>query len=213
MTVDDHEQGIRHKYIPRQRDRDIDHHPDLAELARWCETFDQHGLTPIEGGASAGNLSFRTTRGFVITPTRSRLKAGLQRDHFLEVVRVEILDHHNFRVHYLGGLQPPVEGGRIPSSDTLMHHLIYCARPDAHAVFHGHDAIVLARQGLLGVPVTGRETLFGTVEDARQTVAQLGHDDYIIRREHGFVSVGRTMQHAGELAVEIHRQALALSPG
>jgi len=211
-TLDDDESGKRHRFETHQRDKRIDQHPQLQGLADWCERFDEQGLTPVEGGASAGNLSFRTTAGFVITPTRSRLKAGLSADHFLEVVRVELLGAHDFRVHFLGGGQPPREGGRIPSSDTLMHHLIYCARPDVQAVFHGHDAMVLARQELLGVPVTGRATQFGTVEDARETVRCLADEDYMIRREHGFLSVGRTMRHAGELALRIHHRALALSP-
>lgn len=205
----DQEAGIRHKFQPTQWDAEITPHPQLAELARWCQVFDDRGLTPVEGGASAGNLSFRTTRGFVITPTRSRLKAGLRDDHFLEVARVEVTGERDFRVHYIGGRQTPDEGGLIPSSDALMHHLIYATRPDVGAVFHGHDPLVLAHQARLGVPVTGRPLMFGTIEDAHETVRYLDQEDYIIRREHGFVSVGRTMAHAGRLAVEIHRRAQA----
>jgi ribulose-5-phosphate 4-epimerase/fuculose-1-phosphate aldolase len=204
------EAGVRHRYQPVQRDTYLLHGALIDELARWCEVFHAEGLAPEEGGASAGNLSFRTTAGFVITPTRSKLKAGLSSDDFVEVVRLEIQGDEQFRVHFLGG---GARQEKMPSSDAPMHHLIYAHRPDVVAVFHGHDPYVLAAADRLGVAVTPQETQFGTLADARETVRSLGQHDYLVRRGHGFVAVGRTLERAGKLALDVHRRAKALVGG
>ena len=87
-------------------------------------------------------------------------------------------------------------------------------RPDAACVLHGHDNVVLARADDLGrefeIVVTPEATEFGTRVDAERTAAALGVHDYIIRKGHGFVSVGRTLDEAGERAVAIHRRAAQL---
>lgn len=209
------EAGVRHRYEPVRRDPLLLAGPTLAELARWCEAFDREGLVPVEDGASAGNLSYRTTAGFVITPTRARLKSGLGPADFLEVVRVEVTGPERFRVHFLGGGpsgganegRPPL----LPSSDVPMHHRIYARRPDVNAVLHGHDPAVLTAADRLGVPVTPQETQFGTLADAEATVAALGDHGYVVRRGHGFVAVGRSLEQAGRLALEVHRRAVALA--
>ena len=199
------ESGVRHKYQPLQRDTYVANYVASDALARWCERFDREGLTPLEGGASAGNLSLRTTQGFLITVTRSRLKRGLGPQDFVEVVRLERLGGAAFRVHFLGGGGSP--SPRVPSSDAPMHHLIYAARPDVAAVFHGHDPLMLRHADSLGVPVTGQETEFGTLEDAEAALAALGQSDFLIRRGHGFVSVARTADLAGRRALEVHERA------
>lgn len=204
------ESGARHRFEPVQRDAQVPWSPKMEGLAQWCFAFEREGLTPEEGGASTGNLSFRTTAGFVITPSRAKLKSQLRPDSFLEVVRVEVLDGERFRVHYLGGGPPPERGGAVPSSDSLLHYLAYAQRTDVAAVFHGHDPLVLAWAESLGVPVSARETPTGTIADAREAVATLGAGHYyVIRRGHGFLSLGRTLDGAGELALSVHRRAAA----
>ncbi len=141
---------------------------------------------------------------FVVTASRTTSKRALSADDFVEVVRVEILGTERGVVHYCA------RGGLVPSSDSLMHHLIYAARPDVMAVFHGHDPWVLAAGEALGVPITGSETAYGSLEDGRETARELAHHDYIVRRNHGFVAVGRTADHAGRLAIEVHRRAREL---
>ena len=67
--------GIRHRFKVLHRDRTPNRYPQQTErLLHWCRIFDEEGLAPVAGGASAGNLSFRTPNGFVITPSRTRLK-------------------------------------------------------------------------------------------------------------------------------------------
>src|SRR5262249_42472979 len=150
-----------------------------------------------------GNLSFRTPRGFVITATRSMLKSGLGWRDFVEVVREDWL---GYELHVLGE--------RVPSSDSFLHARIYALRPDVNAVLHGHDDLVLEHADALARELdlvsTGEAMLFGTKEDALETARALGTKDYIIRKGHGFVAVGRTLDLAGERALLVHRRASGL---
>ena len=205
MLEGNRECGIRHRFEVRHRDRAPNRHPaEMEQLIHWCQVFDHEGLAPVEGGASAGNLSFRTSAGFVITPTRSLLKSNLDWRVFVEVVRV---DRRGFALHVLGE--------HAPSSDSFLHERLYALRPDVMAVFHGHDDLVLTHADALArefpIAVTGEARLFGTLDDAEDTAREMGSAPYCIRKGHGFVSVGRTLSAAGELAVTIHRRAVEIS--
>ncbi len=201
MLPENRECGIRHRFVVKTRDLTPNLYPEeMARLIHWCGVFDAEGMAPVEGGASAGNLSFRTPTGYVITPTRSRLKVGLTWSDFVEVVRENWID---YEVHVLGD--------RAPSSDSFLHGRIYARRPDALAVFHGHDALVLRHAGAIArrfdIAITDEAMAFGTKRDAEETARALRDKDYIIRAGHGFVAVGRTLDRAGELAVAVHRFA------
>jgi len=204
--------GRRHLFDPVQRDRGVDWGRHMDELLEWCRRFGEEGMAPEEGGASLGNLSVRTPRGFLITPSRTQLKTELPWDHLVEVVRVEIVSRRDeeFRIHYLGGGAGPEAGGRVPSSDALLHHCVYAARPDVLAVFHGHDPAILAVDDQLGVPCTTEPVPFGTIRDAYGVAQALGPASAVVRRDHGFVTVGRTVEQAGRRALELHRKAVAL---
>lgn len=201
-TPENRECGLRTKFTVRRRDPTPTYRPEVADLIRWCRVFDEEGLAPVEGGASAGNLSFRTPGGYVITPTRSRLKSNLDWRAFVEVVREDLAA---FEIHVLG--EPS------PSSDAFLHGRIYAARPDVAAVFHGHDDLVLkhadAVAAAFDAAVTPSATLFGTRIDAEETAAALGAKSYVVRKGHGFVAVGRTMDAAGDLALAVRRFVVA----
>lgn len=204
MLEGNRECGIRHRFRVHHRDRVPNRYPaQMDRLIHWCQVFDEEGLAPVEGGASAGNLSFRTPAGFVITPTRSRLKSNLDWKSFVEVVRA---DWRTFELHVLG--EP------TPSSDSFLHERVYALRPDVLAVFHGHDDHVLDHAEALAkefpIAITGEARLFGTADDAEDTAREMGAQPYCIRRGHGFVSVGRTLDEAGELALAVHRRAVEI---
>lgn len=195
------EEGVRIRFVPVRRDRRPNRYDEMDRLVHWCRVFADEGMAPVEGGASAGNLSFRTTNGFVITATRTMLKSELAWDRFVEVVRSNWLD---YEMHYLG-VDPP-------SSDSFLHERIYRHRPDVRAVFHGHDPVILAAADRLpGAIVTPREIPFGTREDADETARMLGSGNFLIRKGHGFLSVGATLDEAGETAVRYRRLASSSS--
>lgn len=166
-------------------------HKQTKELAKWCETFQKLGLTPDFEGKCTGNLSFRFEEGFVITASGLETKENLCGECF---VYVKNFDEQSNKV--------VVEGKRNPSSEAMLHFLIYQARKDVNAIFHGHNSSILNTASKLGLPITEKEEDFGSMELAKEALKALGESNLVVLRNHGFVSVGETMKDAGELALD-----------
>jgi L-fuculose-phosphate aldolase len=164
--------------------------PRIDELKEWCERFQKGGLTPEFEGNYTGNLSFRFREGFVITASGLKSKARLSNDCF---VYVKNYDQQSNTVY--------VEGRRQPSSEAVMHYLIYKTRKEVNAVFHGHNKAIVVNAEKLEFPVTEREHEPGTIALAKEALKVLGDNNLVVLRNHGFVSVGRSMKEAGELAL------------
>ena len=174
----------------------IPHDAKLEKLKKWNKTFQKSGLTPEVQGNYTGNLSFRSKEGFVITASGLKDKQDLEDVCF---IYVKAYDEENNTFF--------VEGQTKPSSESIMHHLIYKACMDVKAVFHGHNDIIIAHAKELGLPVTEKEYESGTVELAKEVLKVLGDNRLIVLRNHGFVSLGNTMEEAGELALATLNQA------
>jgi len=162
----------------------------IDELKEWSERFQKNELTPEFEGNYTGNLSFRSREGFVITASGLKSKEKLSSDYF---VYVKNYDEQSNTVY--------VEGRRQPSSEAVMHHLIYKARTEVGAVFHGHNDAIIMNAEKRGFPVTEKEYEAGTIELAKEVLKVLENNKLIVLRNHGFVSLGRTMKEAGELAL------------
>ncbi|HDQ06986.1 MAG TPA: hypothetical protein ENN36_09760, partial [Candidatus Bathyarchaeota archaeon] len=72
---------------------------------------------------------------------------------------------------------------------------------DVNAVFHGHNNAIIMNAEKLGFPVTEREHEPGTIELAKEALKALDNKNLVVLKNHGFVSVGKTMKEAGELAL------------
>ncbi len=162
----------------------------LGQLLKWCRRWAVLGLV----GDTVGNLSFRTVNGFIINRTAGDL-GGITRQEFVEVLEAD----RDARELTVAGLYEP-------SSESLMHAGIYVARPEMNAVFHGHSEKLLAAAERLGLPVTTREQPYGTPELVAEILDMLGGHKFVIMRQHGFVSLGRTMDEAGNQAEEISKR-------
>ena len=162
----------------------------IDELKEWCERFQRNDLTPEFEGNYTGNLSFRLGEGFVITASGLKNKQNLGNDCF---VYVKDYDEQTNTVY--------VEGIRKPSSEAVMHHLIYKARKEVNAVFHGHSDAIMMNAEKLGLHVTKKEYESGTLALAKEALKALENKNLVVLRNHGFVSVGATMKEAGELAL------------
>jgi ribulose-5-phosphate 4-epimerase/fuculose-1-phosphate aldolase len=162
----------------------------IEELKEWSERFQRNGLTPEIEGNYTGNLSFRSKEGFVITASGLKSKENLNNDCF---VYVKNYDKQSNTVY--------IEGSRQPSSEAVMHFLIYKTRKEINVVFHGHNDAIIMNAEKLGFPVTEREYEPGTIELAKEVLKVLGNKNLIVLKNHGFVSLGITMQEAGELAL------------
>jgi ribulose-5-phosphate 4-epimerase/fuculose-1-phosphate aldolase len=164
--------------------------PRIEELKEWCEIFQRNGLTPEFEGNYTGNLSFRCRKGFVITASGLKSKQNLSNGCF---VYVKNYDEQSNNVY--------VEGRRQPSSEVVMHHLIYKTHKEVNAVFHGHNNAIIMNAEKLGLTVTEKEYESGTAALAKEVLKALGANKLVVLRNHGFVSVGNTMKEAGELAL------------
>jgi ribulose-5-phosphate 4-epimerase/fuculose-1-phosphate aldolase len=166
----------------------------VEELKRWCRIFAEKNLAPPYEGGSYGNLSFRMSSGsdsFIITGSKIGLKDSLTNDCF---VRIEKIDMKNGVVH--------AEGSREPSSESMVHYAIYQHRPEVNAIFHGHCAEITACTSRLGIPETCREEPYGTIQLVERVVEIVNDGDFFQMKNHGFVSLGKTMDAAGDLTLE-----------
>lgn len=159
----------------------------MGELLRWCRKWAALGLV----GDTVGNLSFRTVDGFLINRTAGDL-GGITRQEFVEVVQAD----RDKRELTVAGLYEP-------SSESLMHAGIYEARPGINAVFHGHHDRLLTEAERLGLRVTAHEQPYGTPELVAEILNALDGSQFVIMRNHGFVSFGKTMDEAGRIAESV----------
>ena len=160
----------------------------IAELKEWCLTFHKLGLSPAYNG-SCGNLSFRRNNSFIITPSGVNF-GKIREDDFVEVKKCDLAK----KIVY-------VIGKNKPSSESMLHYAIYEKRSEINAIFHGHSREILEHGEELGV-VTAREVPYGSVELLEEVLKILGKNNFIILKNHGFLSLGRSMEEAGEIALE-----------
>lgn len=148
--------------------------PRVMELITVGKTLEAKGFCP----ANSGNLSFRAGNGFVITAAGSEL-GSLTPASFVLVKEVDIAKR---KVVCAGKAQP--------SSEAMMHKMIYDARPDAEVILHAHAL------DLQGAVTTEKEFPYGTLEFARAAVEVLKLHDLVILKNHGFVAVGKAVPEA-----------------
>ena len=153
----------------------------IGELIEWGRRLGKLGVV----GDTVGNLSFRSTHGFIINRTAGDL-GRITAEEFVEVLKTD-----------MAGRELTVVGAYEPSSESMMHATLYEVRPDVNAVFHGHSQRLLAQASSLRLPITEREQPYGTPELAAEMLKILHRHKIFVMRNHGFVTVGRTMAEAG----------------
>ncbi len=187
------------KFEVRFVSSDIPRDDRIGQLSNWCVRFNESGLTPkLEGtDRSLGNLSFRLkphSPAFVITASALSSKEKPVAGDFVKVVESDSTQKIVF-----------AEGTRDPSSESMMHYEIYKRREDVGAVFHGHDQEIITHASLLGLPETQKEEPSGSVELLSEVMKILDDEDFLVMKNHGFLSLGKTMDEAGNLALRIKK--------
>ena len=154
----------------------------------------KHGMTPANGG----NVSVRLGGGFVITSSGCNLGC-IEKN---ELVLVERCNVRSESVHY--------RGPRKPSSESMMHWLIYRNRPEAGAVIHAHDELATRPELLAGkIEESQREEPYGTIELAHMAIDTFKRKERIIvLKNHGYVAVGPDLDQACDLVVDTHLRLL-----
>lgn len=169
--------------------------PRLTELKHWCSVFHRSGLAPLYEHGSFGNLSFRDrsgSNGFFITASGLQLKADLSNESFVKVSAVD-LDRQLITA----------AGSLSPSSESMLHYAIYKGRKEINAVFHGHSPAILANCERLKLPTTVKEEPYGSLALVKNALVILGGHNFVILKDHGFISLGKTMQDAGEQTLAV----------
>jgi len=184
-------------YEPVVIGREAPQDPRIAHLIWWGARFAELGFSPSYGPGDHGNLSFRTADGLVMT-ARQTAKARLQAGDFVEVLKAEGEED---------AVKLRCRGPRLPSTDAWMHLRIYAARPDIHAILHGHDPSTLAKAGALHLPMTQRSANASSRELVEEVVSLAGENDYLLLRDHGFIALGPTIDEAGELVRSLNARA------
>jgi len=163
-------QGVKFEVVHVPDERIADSRVD--ELILAGKTLSAKGFCP----ANSGNMSFRRADGFVITRAGSEL-GKLEPHDFVLVKDVHVGQKKVFAV-----------GASNPSSEAIMHFLIYGARPEISVILHAHAL------DLKNAVITTEAPPYGTLEFARSAVDILKNHDLVILKGHGFVSVGGTVE-------------------
>ncbi len=166
------------------------------ELLKWCNAFYKMGIASPEGKI-AGNISCRTKRGFLITPSGQDF-SRLTEKELVEVIEVS---EKNQTVKAIGEMKP--------SSEAFLHAGIYGARKDVNAILHGHNSIVTKHAKEFGLVETIKEQPYGTIELKNEVLKVLGKNKLVQMKNHGFIAMGSSLEEAGRIAVALHKKALA----
>ncbi len=184
------------KYTPHCLAKEL---PDgcagMYAMFRQCgDKLLAHGMAPANGG----NLSQRIKEGLVITSSGCNLGSIEQE----ELSWVESCSMEQEEVKYAGPERP--------SSEAMMHWLIYRDYPDAGAVVHAHDPAATSEEIMRSLRETPREEPYGTAALARLAVETFrGGDNIIVLKNHGYVAQGSNLRTATELVVNMHLQLIA----
>ncbi len=164
---------------------------------RTCDRLKAHNMTP----ANAGNLSIRYTDGLIISASGCNL-GRIEQD---ELIFVEHCDAETKRVLYRGPIKP--------SSESIMHWLIYEDRQDAQAIIHAHDEFATLPELLAGqVEESKREEPYGTIELARMAIETFQRAERIIvLKNHGYIAIGPDLERTCNLIVSTHLHLLEKS--
>ncbi len=171
------------------------------QVIHIAQAMDARGYAP----SKSGNISVRSGRGFLVTPT------GMP---YADLKAVDLV--------HLDGDGRVLKGKRRPSSEWRFHAEIYRARPDANAVIHNHSpratALSCARNPIPAfhymIAMAGGADIrcadyatFGTQELAVNAVAALKDRKACLLANHGVIALGGSLDSAWAVAQEVENLA------
>ncbi len=190
--------GTKFETIFRDQ-RTPEYSDSISGLRKWCRRLANFDSTPRNDYGFPGNGSYRTEGGFVITAAEANL-AILSEDDFVEVEYVDIEKERVF-----------VKGFKKPSSESFIHNAIYHQRPQVNVIFHGHSDLLLANYRTLRLPSTKTEQPYGTIALMLEVLEALGDNNILIIKNHGFITLGGTIDEVGLLIIDYYHRAQKLN--
>lgn len=194
-------EGVKYKTI--RLSHTIPDHPWLPALQKWCLIFHEHHLAPYYKGGSHGNLSFRIfprKEAFIITAAKSSLKESVSNQFFFTVTKV---DPEKGFVYASG------DPDKQPSSEAMLHDAIYKKRPEVMAVLHGHCREITQNPAKAGIVTTNEFVESGTLKIIESVLEVLDDQFFVEIKDHGFLSLGKTIEEAGNLALKMQEKAVS----
>lgn len=188
-------EGVKFQFI--RIGEQIPEHPWLKPLQNWCTIFDNENLAPSYSGGSYGNLSFRIEKesdSFIITAANSSLKESTTNDKFYEVSQVDV---ENLKIYASGSKE------KKPSSEAMLHDAIYKRKPEVMAILHGHCTAITKHALETGIVSTHEFVESGTTKIIESVMEVLDQNNFIEIKGHGFLSLGKTIEEAGNLALKM----------
>jgi L-fuculose-phosphate aldolase len=149
---------------------------------------------------TSGNCSVRVEGGFLVTPSGMGVEEMTPRD-------MVFMDFNGV-----------AEKGKKPSSEWRFHHDILKNRPEINAIVHAHSQFATTMACLhkeippfhYMIAVTGSDTircapyaLFGTQVLSDHALAALYHSKACLLANHGMICLGRDLEDALAVAVEV----------
>lgn len=171
------------------------------EIIANARLFNTTGLSV----GTSGNLSARTKKGYLITPT------GVPYDDLMpdDIVEIDLKDKI-------------ISGKLVPSSEWPFHKAIYTSRKEVNAIVHVHSpyatGIACTRQDIPAfhymVAIIGGNSIrcapyatFGTEELSRNAVKALEDRKACLLANHGMIALGEDVNAAFKLAGEVENLA------
>lgn len=193
---------IKYDLVFRKTDPVIDH--DFTSLTRWHRRFKQAGILGQDperyDGLGFGNISERLDEFcFLISGTQTGHLVNLAPADYSLVISADVSRN---RIEAKGQVRP--------SSEALTHAAVYALDANIRFVFHVHSPDIWNHRAVLGLPQTGADIDYGTVEMANdmkrlyqqeafhniKVLAMAGHED-------GIVGFGCTGDEAGEAIMSL----------
>lgn len=162
--------------------------PVIREIGERLESLQLNGAT-------AGCLSIRLTKGFLITTSGSSL-GDLKED---ELSLVYDCDHQKNIVWWCGN--------KIPSSETPLHYMIYSGRKDVQSVIHSHCPHIT-----YGKPYKKYRTntfySYGTFDFGENVLSEMVREKshFIIAKDHGQIVVTDNLNNSFQYLLDIYNE-------
>lgn len=173
--------------------------PRLKSLNSWAWLFAELGLAPIHSTGAYGNFSCRTEDAFLISISGMIPEEQASSTNYALILSC---NEHDMTLDYCG-ISPP-------SSETLMHHLIYQRRPETAAILHGHNTLLLKNSTILNIAETTHYHDYGSRELATAAARVAEEEDFFILKDHGFVALGADIDTAGRLTLNVLQRLIQL---
>ncbi len=209
------EYGIRIKFCLHRVEQSENISGQWEHLAVALKEMDELGCAPIIDGCPSGNIAFKVDNGIIVSRSRrSAIDIGIQ-----DFVKVLNFDFKEWEAQYISA-----DESICPTSDTPLYWSTLMETPhqlgwkeNPQVAIHGHFFDTQEAANNLNIPISQRETEFGTPEDLEALLQLLKNYPYptykiFIRKGHGFFILANTIRQAIDLVVTMIEKNRKLNP-